>query len=47
MAVPKPHTVAISPNGKLAYVTVQEPGHFGLALIDLATRSRGSHPGAR
>ena len=39
LAVPKPHTVAISPNGKLAYVTVQEPGHFGLALIDLATRS--------
>jgi YVTN family beta-propeller protein len=39
MAVPKPHTVAISPDGKLAYVTVQEPGHFGLALIDLATRS--------
>ena len=37
--VPKPHTVAINPNGKLAYVTVQEPGHFGLALIDLATRS--------
>ena len=39
LAVPKPHTVAISPNGKLAYVTVQEPGHFGLALIDIATRS--------
>jgi YVTN family beta-propeller protein len=39
MAVPKPHTVAISPDGKLAYVTVQEPGHFGLALVDLATRS--------
>jgi len=39
MAVPKPHTVAISPNGKLAYVTVQEPGHFRLALIDIATRS--------
>ena len=38
-AVPKPHTVAISPDGKLAYVTVQEPGHFGLALIDLAKRS--------
>jgi len=37
-AVPKPHTVAISPDGKLAYVTVQEPGHFGLALLDLATR---------
>lgn len=38
-AVPKPHTIAISPDGKLAFVTVQEPGHFGLALIDLATRS--------
>jgi YVTN family beta-propeller protein len=39
MSVPKPHTVAISPDGKLAYVTVQELGHFGLALIDLGTRS--------
>ena len=39
LAVPKPHTVAISPSDKLAYVTVQEPGHFGLALIDIATRS--------
>jgi YVTN family beta-propeller protein len=37
-AVPKPHTVAISPDGKFAYVTAQEPGHFGLARIDLATR---------
>jgi YVTN family beta-propeller protein len=37
--VPKPHTMGISPDGKRAYVTVQEPGHFGLALIDLATRS--------
>jgi YVTN family beta-propeller protein len=39
LAVPKPHTLAISPDGKLAYVTVQEPGHFGLALIDVGTRS--------
>ena len=39
VAVPKPHTVAISPDGKFAYVTVQEPGHFGLARIDLAKRS--------
>jgi YVTN family beta-propeller protein len=38
-AVPKPHTIAISPNGTIAYVTVQEPGHFGLALIDIASRS--------
>jgi YVTN family beta-propeller protein len=39
IAVPNPHTVAISPDGKLAYVTVQQPGHFGLALIDVARRS--------
>jgi YVTN family beta-propeller protein len=39
LAVPKPHTIAIDPDGKLAYVTVQEPGHFGLALVDLATRT--------
>src|SRR5215475_8982466 len=38
VGVPKPHTVAISPDGKLAYVTVQQPGHFGLAVIDVATR---------
>ena len=38
-AVPKPHTIAISPDGMRAYVTVQEPGHFGLAQIDLTTRS--------
>jgi YVTN family beta-propeller protein len=36
--VPKPHTVAISPDGRFAYVAEQEPGHFGLALVDLATR---------
>lgn len=36
--VPKPHTVAISPDGRVAYVAQQEPGHFGLALIDMATR---------
>jgi YVTN family beta-propeller protein len=36
--VPKPHTVAISPDGRFAYVAEQEPGHFGLALIEMATR---------
>jgi YVTN family beta-propeller protein len=35
VAVPKPHTVSISPDGKLAYVTTQEPGHFGLTAVDL------------
>lgn len=39
LAVPKPHTVAVSPDGKLAYVTVQEPGHFALTLIDVPNRS--------
>lgn len=38
-AVPKPHTAAISPDGKLAYVTSQEPGHFALAVVDLAAHS--------
>ena len=37
--VPKPHTVSIEPSGKLAYATSQEPGHFGLAVIDLGSRS--------
>ena len=36
--VRKPHTVAVSPDGRFAYVAEQEPGHFGLALVDLATR---------
>jgi YVTN family beta-propeller protein len=31
--------VAIGPDGKLAYVTVQEPGHFGLAVINITTRA--------
>jgi len=39
-AVPvlKPHTIAIRPDGKQAYITSQEPGHFALAVIDVATR---------
>lgn len=39
VAVPKPHTVSVSPDGKLAYVTSQDTGHFGLAVIDLAKRA--------
>jgi YVTN family beta-propeller protein len=39
VAVAKPHTVSIRPDGKLAYVTSQEPGHFGLVVIDLASRT--------
>ena len=37
--VPKPHTIAIRPDGKVAYVSSQEPGKFALVVLDLATRS--------
>jgi YVTN family beta-propeller protein len=36
--VAKPHTVSLRPDGKVAYVTSQDPGHFGLVVIDLAAR---------
>jgi YVTN family beta-propeller protein len=39
VAVPKPHTISLAPGGKLAYVTSQEPGKFGLAVVDLAAKS--------
>ena len=39
VAVPKPHTISIRPDGKLAYITQQEPGNFALAVIDLGKRS--------
>jgi YVTN family beta-propeller protein len=37
--VRKPHTIAIRPDGKLAYAASQEPGAFGLAIVDLARRA--------
>lgn len=37
--VPKPHTIAIRPDGRQAYVASQEPGHFALVIIDMATRA--------
>lgn len=37
--VPKPHTIAIRPDGKLAYVASQEPGKFALVIVDLGTRA--------
>ena len=39
IAVAKPHTIAVRADGKLAYVTSQEPGHFALSIVDLAARS--------
>jgi YVTN family beta-propeller protein len=38
VTVAKPHTVSIRPDGKVAYVASQEPGHFALVVIDLARR---------
>lgn len=39
VSVAKPHTIAIRPDEKVAYVASQEPGHFALAVVDLATRA--------
>lgn len=38
VAVAKPHTIAVQPDGRLAYVASQQPGHFALAIVDLASR---------
>jgi YVTN family beta-propeller protein len=37
VAVPKPHTIAVRPDGGVAYVASQEPGKFALAVVDLKT----------
>src|SRR5215471_5378058 len=39
VGVPKPHTASISPDGRLVYVTSQEPGHFALTIVDVAARA--------
>jgi len=39
VSVGKPHTIAVTPDGKTAYVSSQLPGHFGLAVIDIAART--------
>jgi YVTN family beta-propeller protein len=39
VAVPKPHTIAIRPDGKVAYVASQEPGKFALVVVDLPGRT--------
>ena len=44
VAVPKPHTIAVRPDGKVAYVASQEPGQFALVVVDLATRAVGKQP---
>ena len=37
--VPKPHTIAVRPDGSVAYVASQQTGAFALVVIDPATRS--------
>lgn len=39
VAVAKPHTIAVRPDGQVAYIASQEPGKFALVVIDLAARS--------
>jgi YVTN family beta-propeller protein len=39
VAVAKPHTIAIRPDGRVAYVASQQPGQFALVVIDLASRA--------
>ena len=40
---PKPHTIAMRPDGKVAYVASQEPGNFALVVVDVAG-TRGAAP---
>ena len=39
VGVAKPHTIAMRPDGLMAYVSSQEPGHFALVAIDLKSRA--------
>ncbi len=39
IAVHKPHTIAINPDGNTAVVASQDPGHFGLITLDLTQNS--------
>ncbi len=39
VAVAKPHTIAISPDGKTAYVASQDPSRFAIVPVDLTART--------
>jgi len=39
VTVAKPHTIAVRPDGQVAYIASQEPGKFALVVVDLASRS--------
>lgn len=38
VGIAKPHTIAVQPDGRVAYVSSQDPDHPGLAVIDLTLR---------
>src|SRR5204863_2083720 len=38
VAVAKPHTIAVRPDGRYAYLASQEPGKFALVVVDLGIR---------
>jgi len=38
VTVPKPHTIAIRPDGSVAYVASQAAGKFALVVVDLASK---------
>ena len=37
VSIPKPHTVAVSPDGRQAYVTSQQPGKPEIMVVDVAS----------
>jgi YVTN family beta-propeller protein len=39
LPVAKPHTIAVRPDGAVAYVASQQPGKFALVVIDLRART--------
>lgn len=39
VSVAKPHTIAVRPDGKVAYVASQDPKGFAIVVVDLATRT--------
>jgi len=38
VSVGKPHTIGVSPDGKVAYISSQVPSHFEVVIIDLDAR---------
>jgi len=39
VSVGKPHTIGASPDGTMAYISSQVPGHFEIAVLDIAARA--------